>query len=294
MTTTSAIPVTVDGVRLDTYAWNIETLDGRLTFPGTRGDSPTVPGDDGSIFVPNQNFDEGVMTLSMWVKGSDVDGAIPGGSTAMAEFRKNLTKLTRIFGNKYRLLDVRQTWPAGDIQYMCKVSDAFDFSGNAYKKLAKFAVVLRVPDVFGQDVNNTDYASATNLTSGTSLTLTALDGGSAPTSDAIVVVNGPITNPRLTNNDTGEWVQLSLALASGTNWRFNCGTWGTRSGAGLSVSSLETAGTNRVAETSYGGGGARFLRLTPRDAGPPQITLTGTSPGTNTQVLIRARRKFFL
>jgi hypothetical protein len=294
MTTTSAIPVTVDGVRLDTYAYNIETLAGRLSFPSTRGESPIVPGDDGTIFVPNQNFDEGNMTLSMWVKGSDVNGAVPGGSSALAEFRKNLTRLTRIFGNKTRLLDVRQTWPAGDIQYYCKIVDTIDFSGNAYNALAKFIVAMKIPDVFGQDVSTTDYSSATNLTTGTTLTLTALDGGSAPMNDAIIVVNGPATNPRLTNPDTGEWVQLNATIASGTNWRLNCATWQTRSGAGLSVSSADTAGTNQVANTSFGLGGARFIRLTPKDSGPPQLVLTGTGLGTNTQVLIRARRKFFL
>jgi hypothetical protein len=294
MTTTSAIPVTVDGVRLDTLAWNIETLEGRLVLPTTRGESPIVPGDDGAVFIPNKNFEEGAMTLQMWVKGSDVDGAIPGGSSAMAEFRKNLQRLSRIFGNKYRLLDVRQNWPAGDIQYMCTVEDSIDFSANALNKSAKYAVILKIPDVFGQDVNTTDYSSATNLTTGTTLTLTALDGGTAPTSDAIIVVNGPATNPRLTNPETGEWVQLNLAIASGTNWRFNCATWETRTGSGLTVASADTAGTNRVAETAFAGGGARFMRLTPRDAGPPQLTLTGTGLGSNTQVLIRARRKFFL
>lgn len=294
MTTTSTIPVTVDGVRLDTYAYNIETLAGRLSFPSTRGESPVVPGDDGSVFIPNQNFDEGNMTLQMWVKGSDVNGTVPGGSSSMAEFRNNLIRLTKIFGIKHRLLDIRQTWPAGDIQYLCKVVDAIDFSGNAYNRLAKFAVILKIPDVFGQDVNTTDYSSATNLTTGTTLTLTALDGGSAPISDSIIVVNGPATNPRLTNPDTGEWVQLNATIASGTNWRINCATWQTRTGSGLTVSSSDTAGTNQVANTQFAGGGARFMRLTPRDAGPPQLTLTGTGLGTNTQVLIRARRKFFL
>lgn len=296
MTTTSTIPVTIDGVRLDTYAWNIETLDGRLTFPGTRGESPIIPGDDGSLFIPNRNFEDGIMTLRMWVRGSDVDGAIPGGSSARAEFRKNLQKLTRIFGTKHRVLDVRQTWPTDPttIQYLCTVQDTFDFSGNAANASATFAVVLRMPDVFGQDVNATTYTSATNLTTGTTLTLTALDGGTAPVRDALYVVNGPFANPRLTNPDTGEWVQLNLSAASGTNWRLNASNWTTRSGAGLTLASLDTDGTARVAETQMGGGGARFMTLTPKDSGPPQLALTGSSFSTNTQVLVSARRKFFL
>jgi hypothetical protein len=294
--TTSTIPLTIDGVRLDTYAYNIETLEGRLVFPPTRGENPVVPGDDGSVFIPNRNFEDGIMTLQMWVRGADVDGLVPGGSSARAEFRKNLQRLTRIFGIKHRLLDIRQAWPTDPttIQYLCTVQDTFDFSGNAHNASAKFAVVLRIPDVFGQDVNTTDYTSAAALTTGTTLTLTALDGGTAPVRDAIYVVNGPATNPRLTNPETGEWVQLNLAIASGTNWRFNAATWESRTGAGLTVASSDTSGTARVAETAYGSGGARFMTLTPRDAGAPQLTLTGTGLGANTQVLVRARRKFFL
>lgn len=296
MTTTSTIPVTVDGVRLDTYAYNIETLAGRLMFPGVRGERPVVPGDDGSVFVPNQNFEDGSMTLSMWVRGADVDGLVPGGSSARAEFRKNLQRLSRIFGIQHRMLDVRQTWPTDPttIQYMCTVAETFDFGGNAHNTLARFAVVLQIPDVFGQDVNATDFSSATNLASGTMLTLTALDGGTAPCRDAIYVVMGPATNPRITNPETGEWVQLNATIASGTNWRINAATWETRTGSGLGLGSADTAGTARVAETQMGGGGARFMTLTPRDAGPPQLVLTGTGLGANTQVLVRARRKFFL
>ncbi len=296
MTTTSTIPLTVDGVRLDTLAYNIETLDGRLSFPATRGENPVVPGDDGSIFIPNRTYEDGIMTLKMWVRGCDVDGAVPGGSSQRAEFRKNLQRLTRLLGAKHRVLDVRQTWPTDPItiQYLCTVQDAIDFSSSTFNPMAKFAVVLRIPDVFGQDVNTTDYTSATNLTTGTTLTLTALDGGTAPCRDSIIVVNGPATNPRITNPETGEWVQLNVTMASGTNWRLNCATWESRSGSGLTVGSADTAGTSRVAETSYGSGGARFMTLTPRDAGPPQLTLTGTAFSTNTQVIVRARRKFFL
>jgi hypothetical protein len=290
MVNLSSIPVTVDGVRLDTLAYSIETLDGRLNVAGVRGDNPVVPGQDGSIFVPNKSFSDGHMVLKMWVKGSDVDGAIPGGSSAMAEFRKNLELLTRLFSGRHdKLLDIRQTWPSGVIQYLAEVVQPYDMSATAVNPKAGFAVELNLPGVFGQDVTTTDYSSAAALTTGTVLTLSAYNGGTAPINDAILVVKGPATNPRITNTDTGEWVQLNATIATGTDWRVDCGIWDTRTGSALGLAGA--GGTNQVVNTQYAGGGAQFMRLSPKSGGP-QITLSGSGFGAGTQVLARARRKF--
>lgn len=282
--------MTVDGVRLDTLAWNIETLNGRLAIPGTIGSDPVIPGDDGAVFVPNKNYDSGRMTLQMWVRGSDVDGLVPTTQTTL--FRSNLDTIAKLFTVRHRLLDIQQTWPSGIIQYLCKVEQPWDFSASAVNPRAKFAVELSIPKVFGQDINTTDFSSVTGLTTGTTVTITTHAGHTAPIADAILVVRGPATNPRLTNPDTGEWVQYNGAVATGSDWRVDCGLWETRTGVGIGLAS--GAGTNQVANTQYAGGGARFMRLTPRPSGGPQVVLTGSAFSTSTQVLARARRKFIV
>lgn len=292
MTTTSAIPITVDGTRLDTLAWNVETLDGRLRLPGFRGANPIVPGRDGEIPVLNRAMEANEITLKMWVRGADVDGAIPGGSSKMAEFRKNLEALSLLFTKPHALLDVRQTWPDKTVQYMCQRMEAFDLSASALNPKAGFAVVLRIPGVYGQDVNTSDYTSAANLTDNTTLTLATYNGSTAKIDDSIIVVNGPATNPRLTNPQTGEWVQLSAAIATGTNWYINNGTWDTRTGSGFNLST-SGGGTNQVANTTYAGGGNRFMTLSARTGGP-QLVLTGSGFGATTQVLARGRKKYLL
>lgn len=289
MTNTSTIPVTIDGVRLDTLGYNIETLEGRMSFPGTRGANPIVPGDDGSIFIPNKSFDDTIKTLKMWVRGADVNGAVA--VSRMTEFRLNMDRLFRIFAKKNALIDMRQTWPAGDIQWLCSVEEAFDLStANAWNPLAKFAVVLKCPGVFGQDPATSDYSSATGLSPAVVLTLTGYAASTAPIRDAIIVVRGPATNPRITDVATGAWVQYSGTIATGTDWRIDCGTWDTRTGASIGLAGA--GGTVQVAATSYGAGGTRFISLQPTDTSAPQIRLDGSSFGGATQVLIRARRKF--
>lgn len=287
MVTTSAIPVTVDGTRLDTYAWNIETIDGRIGVAAVRGANPIVPGRHGEIFTANKTWDAKDIVLKMWVKGSDVDGLVP--TTDMTEFRKNIDALTLLFGTRSRLLDVRQTWPAGVRQALCEVLQAYDMSGRAINPQAKFNVVLRVPGAFWQDVSTTDYSSATNLTSGTTVTMAAYDGATAPMEDHMIVVSGPATNPRLTDPATGMFVQFNGTIGAGTDWQVDAANYTSRTGS--SILFTVGAGTNVIANTVFGGGGPRLMTLTPK-AGGPQLTLTATSPGAATQIRARGRRKF--
>lgn len=288
MTTTSAIPMTVDGTRLDTYAYNIETIEGRIGMPAVRGANPSVPGRHGSLYVPNKTFDDASIVLKMWVIGADVNGGVP--TTEMTEFRKNIDALMLLFGKRGSLLDVRQTWPAGVRQALCEVRQAFDLSARAIQPQAKFNVSLDIPGTFWQDVSTSDYASATNLTSGTTLTMAAYDGATAPMEDHMLIVRGPATNPRLTDVLSGMWVQYNGTIATGTDWQVDSSIWSSRTGAGI----LFTAGggSNAIASTTYGGGGPRFISLTARSGGP-QVAFTCTSPGVATQVQARGRRKYF-
>lgn len=291
MANTSAIPMTVDGVRLDTYAWNIETLTGRMSMPAVRGGNAQVPGRHGSIWTPNKTFDDSAIKLAMWINGCDVDGGIPGGSSQLAELRKNADSLTRLFGKRSGLLDVRQTWPGGVRQILCEVVQAFDMSARAVGPMGKFNVILEAPDVFWRDVSTSDYASATGLASGVSLTLAPYAGATAPIEDGIFVVRGPATNPRIMDNASGTWVQLNGTIAAGTDWQVDAGNWTSRTGSGILFT--VGGGTNAIATTSYGGGAPRFISLSASDTGPG-ITLTGSGFGSGTQVQVRARRKFFL
>jgi hypothetical protein len=288
MANTSATWMTVDGTRLDTLAYNIETVSGRISVPAVRGSNPQVPGRHGSIFVPNKTYDDGSIVLSMWVAGCDVDGGVPL-STEMALFRQNIETLTRLFGKRHALLDVQQNWPSGIRQCYAEVLQAYDLSARAISPVGKFNVLLNVPGVFWQDVSTSDYASATNLSPAVNLTMATYAGATAPMEDHIVVVRGPATNPRVTDVASGMWVQLNGTIASGTDWQIDCGNWTSRSGSAI----LFTAGggSNRIVDTVYGGGGPRFLALTAA-AGGPVVRLDGSAFGTNTQVQARGRRKF--
>jgi hypothetical protein len=282
----STYPLQVDGTRLDTYAYGIESFEGRVGMAGKVGGNISVPGRHGTIWIPNKPYDEMNVVLKMFVNGTDIDGNVP--SSAVASFRANLDTLYLIFNKTSALLDVRQTWPSGVRQCFAEVIEAVDPSVFGIQPAGRFNVALNLPSPFWQDVSTADYTSASSLTSGVTLTMATYDGSTAPIEDAIFAVRGPATNPRLTDVASGAWVQYTGTIAAGTDWQVNSGTWASVTGSNIG---LGAGGTSVISGTGYGGAGPRFLTLTPR-VGGPQVTLTGSAFSSTTQVLARARKKY--
>jgi hypothetical protein len=295
MATYTSYPVTVDGVRLDSSAWGIEART-RITAPARTADV-VLPGVDGVSASLNDDLDQMQRTYNMWLLGTDADGIIPGGSNAMSQCLANLDQLTFLFGTRHRLIDVQEVVDhTGTVrQYWGKVADTISPEIRA-GGIGRFSVTVNVPAGTGQDVNTADW-SQSSLTSAVFYEVTTLAGMTGPLSDAILLVTGPITNPRITDLATGGYVQLNAAVPAGQQWRVNCGTWATRYGSGLSFTSLDSAGTNGDAVTISSGGGASFLRMRPALSGGVrrvQLSLTGTGITTATTLAVRARRKFLI
>ena len=287
-------PITVDGVSLDAYGWGVEAK--TRAWPASRAGDLAVPGVDGSIPTLNDDLDVGVLTLTMWLLGVDATGTIPGGASAMTQARANLDSLVHLFmGRRNALLDVRETVDGGGTlrQAWCKVIDQVVPEVRA-GGLGRFTVVLSIPDGMWQDTATADWSQASAV-SGTSYEVTTLQGATAPISDAVFLVTGPVNTPRLADVATGAYVQLNQNLAASNFWRVNSGTWATRYGTGLSLGSTDTTGTDGQASTTFGGGSARFLRLQPALATGLRrvnISLTGTGFTAATAVAVRARRKY--
>lgn len=85
----------VDGVSLQTLAWNIVTLGGdRLAPPTLRGSNLIIPSAPGSRWMPKV-VDSRTITLGMWVIGANEDGTAPTGGTAQ-KFDANFRKLRQL------------------------------------------------------------------------------------------------------------------------------------------------------------------------------------------------------
>lgn len=297
MTTTSDRPLTVDGVRLDTLAWNVLKIN-RSTASRRTGNQ-VLPGVDGVVPSLNDNLDGMTLGVEMFVMGTDADGAVPvaGKRDTM---RANLDELVHLFGKRHALLDVREQVTATDTRRMwAKVQDSIAPDINLPGSSGQFTVGLYLPYGVAEDPDTADWAGAAGAASGTVQEVTTLRGATERTTDTIVLVKGPVTNPRVTDPNTGAYVQLNQALSGVQFWRFNVATWSTRYGAALGLGSSDATGTDGTASTVTGGtrNQAAFLPIVPIRSGGlriSQLVLTGTAMTGATQLSARTRRKYAL
>ena len=297
MTNVSDYPITVDGIRLDTLAKGIEAT--TRTLGAVRGTDTLLAGLDGVVASTNDPRDPSTLALSMFVRGTDDDGLVPLGRDAQAVYQENLDALLHLFGKSGTLLDVRMVMdadntPGADRQAYAKVQDSIapeDHPGD----VGRLSVVLTIPSVTWRSLTPETWSQAAVVT-GTTYEVTTLAGSSGPVDDAVITLAGPFdTGTKVVDPATGAFVRLNEAVAAGNVWRVNVDTWESRVGAGLTVDSADTAGTDKAGVTDQGGGYPRLLRLNPRlDAGARKVKVqvVGTGFTAATTISTKTRRAY--
>lgn len=291
MVNLSAYPVSIDGVRLDTLAWGIEASS--LRIGGLRSADVVLAGLDGVVPSLTESREPSSYSLSMFVRGTDEDGLVPGGRQPFGLFVENLANLLHLFTRAGSLLDVREVVDeAGTVrQFYGKATESLE-PEMELGAVGRFRVVIDNPGVWWQDVATQDW-SVTNPALGTPLVVSTLTGSSAPVDDAVVAVKGPWVNPSVMDVTTGNLVRLGATLGASDVWRVNVGTWTSQVGA-LTVASADSAGLDRNVVTESTGAYPRLLRLAPaRVSGQRQVRIQVGGSGTSSAstVTIRARRK---
>lgn len=76
MTNTTQRYYAINGTSLQTYRWNLETIDGLHSRPAMRGQNPKTPYRHGSYSYGRKFFEEKFMTLKMMILNQDADGAV--------------------------------------------------------------------------------------------------------------------------------------------------------------------------------------------------------------------------
>lgn len=288
----SPFPVVIDGVSLDSVAWNIESKVRQIG--GLRSADVAIPGVDGEVASLNDDLEATLFSLNMWLLGTNGSGLIPLGS-AMTQCRDNLDQLMFLFRKRHALLNVTEVVDGGSTMRQCyaKVVDSIQPEIRA-GGVGRFAVNLKVPDGMWQDPATSDWTQ-TGIVSGNYVEVASLQGSTEHIADSIILVTGPATNPQITDSTTGAFCRLNATVPAGSAWRLNSGTWSTRYGAGLTLGSLDSAGTDAQAATIPGGGKTQFLRLVPAlstGLRRVQVSVTGTGFTSATAVSVRARRKY--
>lgn len=281
--TETAENLTVDGVSLQTVAYNVELRSDRWSMAGPRGSNAVVPGMRGALWTPNKVGEELEWGLGMWIVGADpATGLIV--ADRRIQIQANLDKLTRLFGKRYGLLDVRQLRADGTTrQTLCEVTAQIDFTSMAGATRAEFGVALRSPDGCWKDI--ADRTQIVVSGTGSTVDVSSQFGqATLPMDDLVYVVTGPITNPILTDSLSGAWIQYTGSLLATDTWTVDASAWTSKKNT-----------TDVIAATTKGNGGPRFLTLTP-DAvtGNCVLTLGGTGKSSATQVQVTGRRRYAL
>lgn len=283
MANTTTETLSVNGVVLNTYAKNIESLTGRLRTPARRTSNVSVPGRHGAVRNPNRLFAENILTLPMWVIGCDDDGNIPAGSTQRREFFKRIDELTALFLGSTGVLDIRHTLPDGSVrQCFGDVLDAIDFTSETSNPLGKFGVSLTLADPFWQDLTSTSQEVVAN---GGTVSFTSFQGGTAPMEDLTATVMGPWNNPKLTFAD-GSWVLYSDTFTSTQGVIINSANW-TVTGVGG-----KTVALNKL--TSSANPTNRWMSIPAAPETSLSVTLAGSSRTTATKLTLAGRRKYLV
>ena len=266
MTALTPRTIIVDGIRLDNFAYSITTRNGWDNTPGLVGNNERIPGRDGEIWR-SKDYGAGRMVLELFIGGTDADGAVPAGSTEDKTLRANIDQLLAVFGRRGALLTVDKEMEDGSVRRnfgevgVVLAPEYFDAN-----PVALLTVEIIFPDPL--------WKATTNTTATGAGALTAFAGITAPISDAIITVTGPATNPKLTDSQTGAWIQYTGTVGAGVTWVINCGTF---------VSTV--GGTSAIAATTFNPG-PRFFSITPNASLVPSVTL---SSGTLTSVVAAKR-----
>lgn len=96
MTNSTEVYWDVDGVSLQTLAFNIETLGGdRMAPPPVRGDDILIPAAPGRRWMPKMP-DSRTLSLGMWVIGAEETGLVPSDGEVRRQFEDNWRKLRNL------------------------------------------------------------------------------------------------------------------------------------------------------------------------------------------------------
>jgi hypothetical protein len=209
MTETTELGWYIDGVPLNTLAWNIETRGGTNKPPSRRGSNVTVPYRPGQRFV-EKTPDSRTVPLKMWVRGCGQDGEIPAGFTAArSQYDQNLSDLQRLFIRDGQVPVTKKFYESGVVRSataLCEFSDGFDTSMIG-RTASRFSIDLLLADPYFYDDDYTQF----NLVDGDN---TIVLPGHAKTNNILLTIQGSRNNTIVRNTTLDQQVQYTGSLSS--------------------------------------------------------------------------------
>lgn len=282
---------TVDGVNLSGVAYDIRTWNGLDNVPGVNvsGSGSGTSGGTNGLFQMAQMHGEfwypqyytaATKLLTMFVSSNDPNtGAAPTSiDQGRQNFDANLDTLTRLFSRRRKLISIVRAMSNGTSRLaLCSVMSVIEPQLVPITS-GMITVELTIPDGFWRDATDTTLATLAAAFSGR---VTALDTATAPMNDLEFDIVGPVTNPRITDNESGSWVQYTGTVASGNTLKIVNSSMSI-SGVGFSPNIINMTHA----------GDSNWLTLYPTAPNGVNITFGGSGTTGATQLQIIGHKKF--
>ncbi len=257
---------TFAGFDLNSYATLVQRMEAGDTLPGLRGDDVVIPARSGR-FQAGKRFDHRRVALAMWVSHLTAAGA--DGVTAPRQSRANLDALLTVLARRTTGALVR-TMPDGTTRTAtaeCVAVDVPDYPvhRDGFPVVADFQ--LADPWFYGADLlvgPTTISASPTDLV--------ANNPGSIASERIVFSLVGPLSNPRITNQTTGWYLECLVTVAAGQILVLD--TW---------AATALNNGVNAIGSVRHSGGAGLFQV----EPGTQTLRVTSGSTGGTAQATVR-------
>lgn len=289
---------TWDGVAMSNYVngnkiWDIRTWQGLDNIVGVNvsgtanGTSSGTNGmfqlaqTHGEFWFP-QYFTANTKLMTLHVTTNNQStGAYPTSiDNARQNFDQNLDSLTQLFQRRRNLATVLRNRSDGTVRQAMVSVDSVIVPTLVPITDALLTVELTMPDPFWKDT--ADSALASGIAPGFSGVVSGLAAATAPMQDLQFIVTGPITNPRITDNESGSWCQYTGTVGAGDTL--------TIVNSNMSVSG--TGFTPALINMTHAGD-SNWLTLNPSvPLGGVSIAFSGSSTTGATALEIYGRRKY--
>ena len=249
------------GVDLNTKAWSVIEVPEGIGTVGLRGNNVQIPFQDGKRWI-KKRYEERIVMLPMWVRGLDpMTGKVPSGLSQDEKLYENIDFLSRLFGKRGEHT-LRRTLPDGtEREATAEVYKQVTFV-KSMPGYAKFAVEFLLSDPFFYDIQKTQE---TKTISNASYEWTHNNPGTAPATDAIVTLSGPMESPKLECLGSNLWLQFQGSIGGGESVVINAGDFTCKKGS-----------SNMISAIKHGGDACWFIL----DSGYNQLRISGASGGS--------------
>lgn len=227
----------VSGVSLMTYAYNVWTLLGRERFPPRVGDNVRIPYRNGRIWQP-KTFDQQIVTLGMWVKGTDINGVIPP-QGARAQMNSNLRALKRLFAPNRTEIQLKRTLLYVTGMETHTATAEVGTADQGFQQEMDLQPITPRYGTFTVDLVMADpwWYGAVQTPTVTAAGATINNIGDVEADSLVITFNGPLTNPMLRNTSVSPVVSVwyNGTIASGAYVTIDCGLFTAINNIGASV-----------------------------------------------------------